>query len=149
MSTPLYDAPKVGGDALCFCTKCKMDLAHVIVSMVGTRPAKVQCKTCKSERRYRDSSNRSRSVAEILGTKPKRKVANTVAKMNEMWETKIAEAKGKGTRPYATSDVFATGDVIEHGQFGVGIVEVVKPNNKIDVLFRGEIKTLIHNLVRN
>ena len=39
-------ASKTGGEVDCFCTRCKMVLAHTILAMVGDRPARVKCNTC-------------------------------------------------------------------------------------------------------
>ena len=57
MTKDLWDPPKVGGDTLCYCSRCKMELAHVIVSMLDGHPAKVMCKTCHSPHKYKSLSS--------------------------------------------------------------------------------------------
>src|SRR5438132_3414963 len=44
---------KVGGSIDSWCGKCKMVLAHTIEAMVGEKPARVHCNTCKSQHAYR------------------------------------------------------------------------------------------------
>src|SRR2546430_15525379 len=46
-------ALRVGGDIDAWCTRCKMNLGHTILAMVGTRPARVRCNTCQGEHNFR------------------------------------------------------------------------------------------------
>jgi hypothetical protein len=44
---------RVGHDILSYCSRCKMNLTHTIVTVDKTgKPARVLCNTCKSERQY-------------------------------------------------------------------------------------------------
>ena len=65
MNTP---ALSVGKDTVCYCTRCKMDLGHMIMSMVGSVPARVMCRTCKSEHNFKPK----RGVKEPGGIAPSR-----------------------------------------------------------------------------
>lgn len=140
----LYGTPKVGGDCLSYCTRCKMELAHVIVSMVDSQPAKVICKTCKSEHKNRKQpgAGGKKSVSARL-SKPA--TATQVVRAAEYWEKKMREAKKVG-RPYAVTDTFQAGDVVEHSKFGAGIVEMVLSPGKVTVFFRDGEKTLVHGM---
>jgi hypothetical protein len=44
---------KVSSDVLSYCTSCRMDLNHIVVSMKGDQIAKVECRTCKKTHVYR------------------------------------------------------------------------------------------------
>ncbi|MCB9253647.1 MAG: hypothetical protein H6617_03100 [Bdellovibrionaceae bacterium] len=137
-STALYGTPRVGGDILAHCTRCKMELAHVIVSMVGGSPAKVQCKTCKSERKFRGSSGARRVVpGRSAPSRPR-------ARGSALWDEKLAASSGKETQAYTPRTTFQSGDVLKHVKFGIGIVEEVRANGKIIVLFREGERMLIH-----
>jgi hypothetical protein len=49
----LYRPPKPGADADAYCTRCKRDLTHTILSLGGDgSPDRVRCNTCGSEHRY-------------------------------------------------------------------------------------------------
>jgi hypothetical protein len=146
-SKNLYGTPKVGGDVLSYCTRCKMELAHVIVSMIDTRPAKVLCKTCRTQHNYRKNegapSARSTPAARLGMTKsPRQPVA--VVRTAELWEKKIAENKSGKTRPYSPKEIFIKGDVIQHPKFGMGIVEETRRHGKMLVFFRDGEKVLVH-----
>lgn len=139
----LYGTPKVGGDCLSYCTRCKIELAHVIVSMVDGQPAKVICKTCKSEHKARKQPGAARKSVGARLAKPA--TATQVVRAAEYWEKKMREAKKVG-RPYAVSESFQVGDVIEHVKFGPGIVETVVSTGKVTVFFRDGEKTLVHGM---
>src|SRR5262245_52213779 len=50
------NAKKLGGDIDAWCGKCKMMLTHTIEAMVGEKPARVLCNTCKSSHAYKASA---------------------------------------------------------------------------------------------
>ncbi len=140
----LYGPPKVGGDTLSFCTRCKMELAHVIVSMIDARPARVMCKTCKSVHNFRrigdiGSAKRSSSAAKPA----KRYTTASAVRVSEIWEQKMAEKQLAPIKPYQISAIYLKGDVIQHSKFGVGLIEEVR-GTKVIVLFRDAEKTLVH-----
>lgn len=138
----LYGPPKVGGDTLSYCGKCKIELAHVIVSMVGTRPAKVICKTCKGQHNYKGAIAANRKSASAAA---KPKVPRTLVRAAEYWEQRMAATKNP-TRPYSPKETFKVGEVVNHSHFGVGLVEEVKMGGKITVLFRTGDKVLVHGM---
>ena len=54
----------------------------------------------------------------------------------------------KAGRPYRISELFAAGDVIDHPTFGLGDVEAVLVDSKIQVRFGHESRVLIHGRVK-
>ena len=143
---PLYGPPRVGGDILSHCTRCKMELAHVVVSMLNGRPARVICKTCKSTHNYKRGTQTDLIRSTSRPSKPRKSPQKTYMKVSEMWEQKMAAAKNAQVKPYSVKQVFTAGDVINHPNFGVGLVEEVKSNGKITVLFRNDEKVLVHGM---
>jgi hypothetical protein len=141
---PLYGAPKVGGDTLAWCGKCRLELTHVIVAMVSGKPARVQCKTCKAEHSYKrlggTAEATQRRSARPASAEPKR----TTIRASVYWEEKVAKLSAKVPRRYAVNERFEASDLVEHPTFGLGIVESVRKDGKIVVLFRDGEKTLIH-----
>ncbi len=135
----LYDPPRVGGDILFHCTRCKMDLAHVIISMLATAPAKIQCKTCKSERKYKRAAAKKALAAAGGPRKPR---MNTSA----LWEEKLASTSKKNMQDYSPKGAFKSGDVLTHKEFGVGIVEEERGPAKILVLFQQGERILVHGM---
>lgn len=137
----LFGVAKVGGDALAYCTRCKMELAHVIIAMVGGRPARVQCKTCQSPHNYRSSVGTT-SLRKPRVSSPVQRVS-----VSEHWQTKMEAKKAVSPKAYRVAEEFKAGEIVQHPQFGLGLVEEVKLNGKIVVLFRAGEKVLIHGRV--
>ena len=46
-----------------FCVKCKRIMNHSVVSMVGSDPAKVRCRTCNYEHGYRKNKGKKEMTA--------------------------------------------------------------------------------------
>jgi hypothetical protein len=126
-------ANKVGGDIDAFCTRCKMDLGHTVLAMVGTKPVRVRCNTCQGEHNYRGSSAPSPRKATTTRAKP------TVTS----WEALLAQKDISRARKYSARERFEAEDVLNHPVFGIGLVQEVR-GDKIQVAFKADVKTLVH-----
>ena len=138
--------PATGGsvakEVLSYCTSCKIDLQHIVVAMKGDKVAKVQCKTCKKEHAFRAP----KGVTEPP-PKKKKKSAEPAAQARSIsaeWEKLMAEKKAAPTRNYNAKTIFALGDKLTHPSFGDGIVGRLIYPNKVEVIFRNDVKILIH-----
>lgn len=116
-----------GENIAAHCTKCKLVLDHVIVAMDGETIAKVKCKTCGSNHKYRDAIPVRKTRASV-------KKEETEKSAHVFWETCIAEAKGK-EQTYHMGGTYRVGDIVQHSIFGKGVVRKIYMN-KCDVLFR-------------
>lgn len=132
----------VGKDVLSYCTKCKLNLSHTIVAMKDSKHiAKVKCNTCLTIHAYKDPSTSSKQNK--TRTRKTTSAPSKVISVSDLWMEKMSSTKKKST-PYAMDGKFQEGDIIDHSKFGPGIVEKVV-DDKIEVIFRHEIKTLVHN----
>ncbi len=133
----------VAKETLSFCTSCKMDLNHVIVAMKGDRIAKVQCLTCKKEHAYRIPKG-----AKEPGTKTPRarksSAEDTTHSIEAEWEKLMNSHRDHPVKPYSMKTLFELGDKLNHPTFGDGIVGKLIYPNKLEVIFRSDIKVLIH-----
>jgi hypothetical protein len=139
----------VGKEVLSHCSKCKLILAHIIVTMKDSAtPGKTQCKTCKATHSFKDpgakkaktSVNKVIKSAKAKSRTGSKKSTETVA---ELW-TKAINKNITGTKSYTIKGSFITGDIIDHPTFGQGVVEKLIDNNKIEVLFQDDYRTLMH-----
>lgn len=139
----------VGKEVLSHCSKCKLILAHIIVTMkAGKLADKVQCKTCKATHSFKDpgATKTKTSIDKVIKTaKAKsrlgsKKSTETVA---ELW-TKAIGKNTTGPKTYTIKGSFIMGDIIDHPTFGQGVVEKLIDSNKIEVLFQDEYRTLMH-----
>lgn len=129
----------VGKEVLSYCGSCKLPLAHMIIAMKSaTTIAKVQCKTCGATHAYRDPAKSSTTKRKAPGKTRAKKVS-----ISDLWMERMGQAKTK-SKNYTIRESFQLGDIIDHKKFGPGIVDQVS-DDKIEVIFRFEIKTLVHN----
>jgi hypothetical protein len=141
----------VGKELVCYCTRCKMDLGHTITSMMGGMPARVICRTCRSEHNYKPKKGikepgavaPSRGVPGTTTRAPREARAEKTVPVEVEWLKQINASAGP-VKGYAADQAFQAGDRISHPTFGEGIIQKLIFPNKIEVLFRADLKTLIH-----
>ena len=138
-------APLVAKEVIAYCTSCKMDLGHVVVAVQGDRIVKVQCKTCKKDHGYKVPKGVNEPAA-----KPKRQSKKAAAEeaagnpIEAEWEKLMAAHKNAPMKQYAMKSSFLLGDKLNHPTFGDGIVGKLIYPNKLEVIFRTDVKVLIH-----
>ena len=125
-------APEVGKDRDAWCNKCSLVLAHVVVSLKGTRAHRVECKTCRDTHAYRKSEPGSRARAT---PKTPRKTDYQKAVDGRDFATAIG---------YLTSSTFAKDDLVSHPKFGVGVVTDVLDSRMVSVVFEVGEKRMLH-----
>ena len=146
-----------GGEIDAWCTKCKMDLLHRIIAMVGDQPKRVECLTCRTDHNYHKPKTspaavtRPKKVAtekRPAGTAGARAVAAQKAEQNRerTWEKLVSGRAVTDFRPYRPALVFTEGELIRHAKFGDGYVQRVIDKNKVEAMFREGPRTLAHGL---
>lgn len=127
----------VGKDVDAYCAKCKLVLAHTIEAMVGDRITRVHCNTCKAQHAYR---------AGPPGSSTRRPGAKRTTSAAVPDYAKLIRGRDPAkARRYAASERFATSDLLDHPTFGLGVVIGLKEVNKIEVVFEGGSKVLVHS----
>lgn len=146
-----------GDDVEAWCTRCRRNLNHRIVAVLGTNIQKVQCLTCGGEHKYYppkdvDPKSRSIKVKEAGGTgsitKQSRSAAGnkSAAKAESEWSTFMTEmAPDTVPLSYATSATYSKGEYIDHPVFGIGRVLNIVGVEKIEVIFKEGRKILLFN----
>lgn len=131
----------VGKEVLSYCGRCKLTLAHLIVSMKDTATlGKVECKTCNATHAYKDPSKVKAKKA-VTGARRKTKKEASIA---DIWLEAVNNSSAK-SQAYSIKTKFNIGDIVDHPKFGPGVIERLIDADKIQVIFRHDIKTLIHN----
>ncbi|MBN4053123.1 hypothetical protein JYT92_00020 [bacterium AH-315-L15] len=128
----------VGGEIVSWCTKCKLILGHTIVALVEALPKKVKCNTCNGNHNYREKAPKPRkSITPKKGTPVVQ--ATFLTRLNDDYDFSQA---GR----YTIGESYKADQVINHPNFGVGLVVLIIDRTKIDVLFKGGTKRLVQNL---
>lgn len=141
--------PTAGSEIDSYCTKCKLDLNHRIIAMVGEKPKKVECLTCGSHHLYRiPKSQRATAKKRATGRSTVAERASAAQKAERellaAWENAIAGQPTSAFRAYGIKEVFTPGELIRHTKFGDGLVARVIDRGKVEVLFQGGMKTMAH-----
>lgn len=137
-----------GKEVSCYCNKCQLTLAHTIVVMKNDKvPSKVQCNTCKSSHAFKDGPTKTpKAKVKVKTIKSGRTGKNGVQiPLAEHWEKSVNKAKNP-SRPYTIKTNFLVGDLLDHPTFGTGIVERILDKTKMEVIFKDNIRTLMHSL---
>lgn len=155
--------PKTGGEIDSYCTKCKLDLTHRIIAMVGDEVKKVECKTCGSHHLYRrpksetlaPAASKTKVITKRDGgderereRKPVGAKAAAAAQrerdQTSQWEHAIAGQPMGAFKPYRISVSFSAGELVRHPKFGDGVVARVIDRGKVEILFQDGPKTMAH-----
>lgn len=158
MTTTKKLAPGKEVDA--WCTKCKLDLAHLIIAMVGDTPKRVECRTCGSHHNFHRPKSAPAAVkskaakpAAATPTKAKstageRAVAAARAEQDRerTWEKLTSGHAPTDFRPYRPTSAYEVGHLLRHPKFGDGYIIKVFDRNKMEAMFRDGPRTLAQSL---
>src|ERR1043166_7898005 len=116
---------KLGSNIDSWCGKCKLMLAHTIEAMVGEKPMRVSCNTCRSQHSYRPqpprSDSRSAAKREVSGGSPK-----SGKPIGKRYQSLLKAKDAAVVKTYASTNKYEVGDVLEHPMFGRGVATAVK-----------------------
>ena len=133
------DRTPIAQNLIAMCTKCEMELSHVVVAhnAAGTVET-VKCLTCGTEHQYLPDEKRATK-------KPsKKRMATQTVDLTKTYEDLAEKFKGKKLLPYNMSGLYKNEDVIDHKAFGMGIV-ISASYDKMEVLFSDGPRILVCN----
>jgi hypothetical protein len=123
------DRTPVAQDIIAMCTKCRMELNHVVIAHNAEGLVeRVKCHTCGSEHKYRPM--KKTSTAKNRAKKASVKKAEP-GKEFQMLNDRLAD---KAASAYKMSETYDIDDVIDHRIFGRGIV-INTFSQKMEVIF--------------
>jgi formylmethanofuran dehydrogenase subunit B len=123
------DRTPVAQNLITMCTKCEMELNHVVVAHdAGGIVERVKCLTCGSEHKYRPDKKRATKKTS------KKSISTQEVDLTKTFEKLAEKFKEKKPLPYSMSGSFKNDDVIDHKTFGMGIV-ISASHDKMEVAF--------------
>jgi len=127
------------------CLKCKDVTNHIIVAMVKTEVAKVECNVCGARHKYR--APKAEKTPKKKSTKKAKSTRTSKEAKNAALFFELTEGLDQNNAiTYAMTQTFQEGDLLKHSVFGLGFVtNTIKPN-KIEVIFEQYSKVLISEL---
>ena len=133
------DRTPVAQNVVTMCTKCEMELNHVVVAHNATGIVeRVKCHTCGSEHKYRPEKKRATKKSS------KKSIGTHDADLTKTFEELAEKFKKKERLPYSMSESFKNDDVIDHKTFGMGIV-MRASHDKMEVAFSDGPRILVCN----
>lgn len=142
-------------EVMAYCGSCKMDLMATVVARVGGKVAKVLCNTCKKERAYKAAKGvkepgatapASAKTTRKKSTESAEEAAASKAVTIEVEWARLMDESTKSARvKYSPKAKLNLGDVVEHPSFGDGVVMRIQHPDKAEILFKGDVKLLIHS----
>jgi hypothetical protein len=156
--------PKTGGEIDAYCTKCRLDLNHRVVAMVGDTPKRVECSTCGTQHNYykpkglgavpkaakgaSGSTPPASTKAPGKGSASAKAVAAAQAEnaRERTWEKAVSGKPVTSFKAFRISSSFGEGELIHHTKFGDGYVVRVLDKTKIEVMFKDGPRTLAHGV---
>jgi hypothetical protein len=136
----------VGKDIEAYCTKCRLLLDHIILVDHDNAVSRVKCKTCGSEHNYRSSAPSPKKQSASPPVREKKAKPSPSNPATAQWESRKNElAANVNVKIYRTQDTFRLKDVIQHHVFGLGFVERIISDTRMDVLFSDSIKRMVMN----
>lgn len=134
-----------GHDIDTYCSRCKLDLAHVIIALSAGQPVRVLCKTCNSEHAFRKPKRKTTGVTKRAASKKSTTSAPQGPLSTEAYHQMLSGRDLSRSRRYTIKETFEVDDVVDHKKFGIGLVTKMLGDQKIEVTFREGVKILIHD----
>ena len=132
----------IGDEIEAMCNKCKSPTVHVVEALKNGKVTKVMCKSCTSSHRYRkpgkEKTTKAKSKTTSTGKKKK-------TKEQRRWSRMMGKADTENVKEYKMDASFEVYDVLDHEQFGEGVVTEVIDPSKILVTFEDGSRTLVQN----
>ena len=121
------------------CNPCNGVLNHTIVAMVAEKIVRVECSTCHGVHAYHPAKT---PAAQKKAAVPRKTKTDPMAVARSEWAELRPSMDLEKAIPYDMNRVFRLKNLLFHPNFGLGIVQLVLPPNKIDVLFQDGKKLL-------
>lgn len=141
-----------GDDVEAWCTRCRMNLNHRVIAVVGVEIKRVHCLTCGGDHKYyppkyEGSGKKSAKAVKVpSGARTVKSREAAEARAVGEWKRMMDEMPAEHTpRPYRVSESYQAAEFIEHPVLGKGRVMEILGAQRISVIFRDGRKILVCN----
>jgi hypothetical protein len=134
--------PPVAKSFFTLCKKCDADRYHIVLTHTSSTSAKIECEVCHSKKTYTLPKAGGSQVKKVSAAKVAAKRTTHASEFSSLMTMRGSE---KGLS-FSIRTKFEVDQKIDHPKFGPGFVKNVQ-NDRIDVMFEDEVKTLMHNKI--
>lgn len=133
----------VGDPVDSMCTKCKQMRRHTVIALQDGQPARVQCRICEGFHNYRAPRKAAPPRERAARAAPATRVSQPrPPKLSGEYEKAVGALDPALSVPYRMDSRYASGDILHHPTFGLGLVHKAIPPDKVEVWFPGGPKRL-------
>ena len=135
----LKELPAVAKNVYYSCTKCDRERYFRVLTHLSTTEARIECEVCGSKRKL----NIGKKMAKKATTTKKPRITKKEKEHLQLWQDLQDKNKDKLPEQYKISGDYSVDTVLDHPNFGIGVV-TVSLAQKIEVIFEQGVKNLIH-----
>ncbi len=136
--------PPVAKSFFTLCKKCNADRYHRVLAHKTATSAKIECEICHSKGTYTLPKAQSKKTSTKTGAaKTSTRVGTAKRSHTGDYEVRVQSAQKHEGKVYSMKAKFAENDKINHPKFGIGFV-IKSYDEKVDVIFSDEVRTLMH-----
>lgn len=140
--------PAVAKSFFTFCKKCDADRYHVVLAHTSSTTAKIKCEICSSTKAYSLPKAQTKTGKPLTGAAAKRReqsLSSRKSSHRHEYEM-LMEGSNADAMNYNMKSKFEKNSKLQHPKFGLGVIKEAM-NDKIEVVFEDEVRTLVHNRV--
>ena len=140
--------PAVAKSFFAFCKKCDADRYHVVLAHTSATSAKIKCEICGSQKAYSLPKAQTKTGKPLSGAAAKKReqtVNSRKSSHRNEYDMLMSNEKAP-TSTYNMKGKFEKNTKLQHPKFGLGFIKDVV-NDKLEVVFEDEVRSLIHNRV--
>lgn len=116
------------------CTKCRKNMTHSIIEVKEDKPTLVECRSCKRQHKFRPPLPQISPAVRLAALRKDGE--------RKEWKSLCATMDPAKAKPYAMTLQCKIKTVIDHPTFGLGLVQRVVGQQKVEVLFEDGCKVM-------
>ena len=126
------------------CQTCKADTDHVVLEAIGMQIRLVRCQKCTAEGPFHAPLVKPKVAPEVKKKKTRttrRRAATPEAQFKQLLEGRDLSS----AMPYNVKLALSSGDIIDHTNFGLGVVTEIVGPTKAKIFFESGERVMICN----
>jgi hypothetical protein len=143
----------VGSRIEAYCANCKGDQVHIVIEMAGVRIRAVKCEKCQIEGDFKTPREKARAAIMQYAAKKRRsspppKPRGRARKSNSpkaVFERLIEGLDLETATPYDIKAQLREGELVEHPNFGIGVVTALIDLHKAKIFFQKGERVMVCN----
>ena len=131
---------EVGAEIDAYCSRCKTDTPHTVLTKYEDEIRSVQCTTCNATHAFRPPRGEEEDdIPEPISVRRRQSLQKLP------WRDAMAGLDVDASRPYSPKENYTEGQVLEHPSFGLGYVSELMSDTKLEAIFQDGRRILVYN----